>query len=345
MARVASERVSARVCRVSEEQVVVEFGEAFLKRLYSSIEDLDDEQLHVLLSTGENEAETVDLSYVRTALYVIAEQFMIHHELFHVIGGHLDHKVAASGGKALDLDESGALCLEFGENTSEELSAEMALALYIELEADNSALQMLADYCSLGDLANVLQQTPVPVPIVECTGRDRVLAFRLVFAGVWLLLLALEQGASQRRQPLRLTHPWPAARLMSLLFTLMPYFIDGVEVRSDDRGQQIATLTTETKALTLQYLQEVVEHTMKFVLAHADTDRVIARFRTPDPQRSDLFADVLHDLHALLFDEEVNTAGGRQMLALASNRRAYFDLFRAFRYVQSAADYELRPYA
>lgn len=329
--------VTARVLKNPWGDVLVEIGDDFLGGLLDAIEQLHEDQLTLLvLPPSGARADALQHNDVRTALFAIAEQFVMHHELFHLLCGHLDQHIASAPGRHIALDETHtALHASVSTPFDGPMTAERELSLFIELEADNSALQWLADRCAIGDFMTVLpSMADGAVPISRAAPADQAVAFRLCFAAVWLVLLLFERsGASEQPSA---THPWPSARLLALLMTLMPYYVQGVVISEDEQGQRFTVLNDDTLGPTKAFLLDVVRPAMKFVVAHADGDRIVSRYEKADPKRSDLFADVLRDLKALLLDDEVTTPGGRQVLTMLQKRRHYADLFSSYRYLTAS---------
>jgi hypothetical protein len=333
LARSSDSRITAQVRQPRPSSVVIEIGAQFLADLSARIEGIDADDLDVLLALEDRE-NPLTAADARIVLHAMAEQFIVHHDLFHVLGGHVAHDLAASGASAraaLAFSEPNALRLgQAPGDTGSAMAPELELSLYRELEGDDSALQLLADHCAFEDLAASLDIPPAPVAAYD--GDARVIGFRLLFAAAWLVLLALEPARDEFADESG-THPWPAARLLSLLFTLLQHFVGPAPMREDERGQQFMTLSAATLDSVRGYLMDVVRPTMKFVVAQADGARVVALFEQADPGRSDLFADVLLDLKGLFLDQEVRTPAGRQLLALLVRRSHFRQLFAPYRLV------------
>lgn len=332
LGRVRSPHVTARIRRSRTGRVSIEFGKEFLHRLLNLITQLDDAQLAALLDPAAPSAPAGErLEAVRIALYSIAEQFVTHHELFHLLCGHLDQRIASSKARRLSLEEFELAAAARANSASMQGDEASQLALFIELEADNSALQFLADKCVIGDLVALFPSLKAaPVPLSQLDGADKAPAFKVCFAAVWLVLWLFED--LRDGEPSR-SHPWPATRVLAVLFTLLPYYADIPDRTLEDRGgERFAVLTEQTATLATEYLREVVRPAMKFALALADDEQVLRQYRSPDPALSGLFADVLLDLQALIFDAEVKTPGGLQLLAVGRRRAAFGDLFKPYRY-------------
>jgi hypothetical protein len=331
--RVTNPNVTARIRRAAAGNVSIEFGDEFLSRLVNLVEHIDAEQLSLLLAptpeAGQSE-QTAQIEDARLALYAIGEQFVIHHELFHLLCGHLDQRLASSTRRGLALEELSLAALRHKKPKNRKRTEAMELALFIELEADSSAAQFLFDKCLIGDLAAVfpdLATDGLPLSLVE--GPGRAAAFRLCFAAIWLVLLLFE--GLRVDQPSG-SHPWPATRLLALLFTLLPYFADIADEAEAIGGERFAILTEHTASSTREFMLDVVRPAMKFVLAHGDAEEVLDRYKAPDPTRSSLFADVLHDLQGLIFDTPLKTQGGSQLLSLIRKRPQFTALLEPYRY-------------
>lgn len=315
--------------------MVIELGDEFLHRLLNLVSLLDDDRLSALVYGAHlsEESDPDRLEGARVALYSMAEQFVIHHELFHLLCGHLDQQVKASRRIRLSISETPGA--HRSAAAMADISRGTVQSLYIEMEADNSAVQFLVDQCAIADLATVfpyLEDGPRVLSMLE--GPIKAPAFRLFFAAVWLVLWLFED---LRNGAASISHPWPSARLLALLFTLLPYYADMASAPADGDGEHFALLTEHTAALATEYMLEVVSPAMKFVLALADDDQVVQQFKEPDLSRSDLFADVLLDLKSLLFGDQVKTPGALQLLELERRRGEFTRLFAPYRYFSAVA--------
>lgn len=333
LSRVTNPKVTARIRRSAAGRVIIEFGDEFLDRLLNLVEHLDEDMLGSLLvsTAAPDRPGSAQLEAARIALYAMAEQFVMHHELFHLLCGHLDHKATSTRGRRLALDESKPATRRARKNAKVgRLDGVELLPLFVELEADNSALQFLVDKCVVADLAAVFPDAGMDaVRLSTLEGPNRVPAFRLYLAAAWLVL-SLFEGLDDKPSK---SHPWPAARLLALLFTLVPYYVDFPNVMENDDGEQFTILTDESAADTREYMLDVVRPAMKFATALGDEEEIVRLYKAPDSERSNLFADSLLDLKGLIFDTEVRTPGGLQLLALMRRRNHFAPLFDPFRYI------------
>lgn len=323
--------MTARVYKAHDEYHV-ELGDDFVVRLLTSIAALDERQLSSIASLERGEVQTApDSDAVRAALYAVAEQFVLSHELFHVLCGHLDHRITRTGGSELALEEfafeatSGAAAVAVAAETRAD---ERDMSFYRELEADDTALQFLVAMCRIEGLAAVVPAVESEATLVLVPpGDDRRLAFRFLFAALWQVVSIFETVRGSNAESGR--HPFPAARLMALLFTLMPYYLADDDA-TYELGERVK-LTASATELAQDYMRSVVRPAMEFALSQISSDDLTGDAAGPDA--SDLFADTLLDLKALMFDEDVRTPAGRQVRRASEQRRDYRRALQPFRFV------------
>lgn len=324
--------VTARIHRVGREHVQIQFGDGFLKSLLNLIDGLDDEQLSKLLQPdGASAADAKTLEDTRIVLYSVAEQFLMHHELFHLLCGHLDQRSAELGEAGFAIDELELAASAKAQPGKRRPSTKADLPFFVELEADASAIQFLADRAAMGDIARIIANAE-DRPISELEGQERATAFRLCIASVWLVMLLFE--GLHDGDDASLSHPWPAARIMGLLFALAPFYASITDITEDAKGDRFTVLTGDTPERMTDYLINAVKPAMKFAVALVDGNQIVAGYQKPDPGRSNLFVDTLRDLAALIFNKEVTTPSGRQLDGLMRRRTHFLKLMRPYRYFE-----------
>lgn len=324
--------VTARVQRVGPKHVQIQFGDVFLKSLLNLIDGISDEQLSQLLQPGASSAaDAKALEDTRIVLYSVAEQFLMHHELFHLLCGHLDQRAVELGDAGFALDELELAASAKSQPVKKRPSTKADLPFFVELEADASAIQFLADRAAMGDIARIIANAKAR-PISELEGDERAMAFRLCIASVWLVMLLFE--GLRDGDEASFSHPWPAARLMGLLFALAPFYATIIDITEDVNGDRFTVLNGDTRERMTDYLINAVKPAMKFAVGLVDGDQVVAGYQRPDPCRSNLFVDTLRDLAALIFNKEVITPGGRQLDRLMRKRAQFLKLMRPYRYFE-----------
>ena len=115
-------------------RVVVEFHMGALVGLHAAIEAHATELLRAVLA--DLAVREIDEAHVLTLVYDTALTFIQLHELFHLLGGHLDFRHREYG-----LAELSELSLGYATSSPTGLSEELAYAL--ELEADGNALDVM----------------------------------------------------------------------------------------------------------------------------------------------------------------------------------------------------------
>lgn len=300
-----SPRIKALVRRRQPEgDVSIELGRSFLAKLIASIDALDDRVLgHIIEIEGAPTPTAHSEAAIKVALLSISELFVVFHEMFHVLCGHLDERIHASAGHGLELEE---LPLDQPPRDDVDGKHERDLAFFMELEADASALQFMTECCTIDDIRPLLAASDAELDVIsDLTGPDKILAFRLLFAGIWQVVLQFESSAAQ-------THPWPAARLFSLLSTLMEHYVEGATLVDVERGQALRLTTDAAVDTATEYLRHVVGPATRFALAQLGEDERVVL--PPNPTMpSNVYADVLADLESFVFGRDMRTAAGRQL--------------------------------
>lgn len=331
--------VIARVRRIGPDHVQIQFGDGFVKSLLNLIDGLSDQQLSRLLSPDDSAiAGANELEDTRIVLYSVAEQFLMHHELFHLLCGHLDQRADELGDAGRALDELELAAFSKSQPPKPKASVKADLPYFVELEADASAIQFLADRTAMGDLARIVVDAETR-PISDLEGPERAKAFRLCIASAWLVMLLFE--GLRDGDEASLSHPWPGARIMGLLLALAPFYASVTDITEDPNGDRFTTLTDRTAESMVDYLMNAVNPAMKFAVSLVDGDRVVGEYRDPTSKRSDLFVDTLRDLSALIFSKEVATPSGRQLDRLMRRRAQFLRLMRPYRYFD--LEVEQRP--
>ncbi len=327
----------------------MEIGEAFAKSLANLVEGLTQAHLNTLLGLGAQHALDVETAHLaRLALQSMAVQFAMHHELFHLLCGHLDHHIVASDSAALSLEELALSARRRGRKGHAASEAEAGLSMYRELEADASALQFLVDRCVIGDLGQLIAQgahgvrdkRALRLALTELPKRQRALGFRVVLASIWLVLMLFEGlREGHEGQATSITHPWPAARALALLVTLLPFYCRMRGFREDSSGFRYAVLTKASALAATDFMNNVAKPAMKFAVALVDEEQLLSSFENPQPTQSNLLADVLRDLKAMLFGEPFSSLGGQQLRQLLEQRLTLQVLLSPYEYFDRESDW------
>ena len=207
-------------------------------------------------------------SMVTDAVESIVVSFVVLHEVYHILAGHLNVGLddEPSRGHLYAVRES-----SLGFSAAVELGTPIDVhrlrrCYYQEHEADNSALQCLMQLPVLEPVADLIgaievedDQDGTPARPCEMTGIHQLVMFRLLAASSWLIVQLVE---FKRNFALRKSfdeYPLSSARLLSALSTLLEEFA-GLSVTSvDASGAGFHTLSDEGIAEIRRYLPLVLK--------------------------------------------------------------------------------------
>lgn len=257
-------------------------------------------------------------SIVAQCVLDLSASFIIIHELFHILGGHVGAARSRRAGQGTA--RRYALVDACSEISDREATPEIALrAYYREVEADNSALQwmMLAEpprsvRALLAAVADADAAACTCVALLD-DGPGRLVIFRALVTALLLMIRVLERrrGAQIRRAAPE--HPYPATRLLAGLSTLMEQFVEIVKPTIDRRGRKTQRLSGVQARDMRQFLREVLSPVLS--LPWASRDRAAARngYETSAPL-------IVLDLGNMLFRREPKTPPARELARIESLR-------------------------
>lgn len=261
---------------------------------------------------GARPVSTPARAAVIRAVHDLAILFVVHHELSHLVGGHVAWRAASSSAPRRAFDE---VNLGLGDDDSAGAttsSREAREAYYLEVEADNSGLQWLMQSrppASLGRLSGHGR-----VALVDSTGDARVLSFRMLMVAVWLVMRLTEARRNPRIVKPSASHPRPAARLLAAIATMMEHFALLTELRADASGQRIQTLGEQQAEDSRLFVTEVVRPVLRVDWSRPGAPLVSGSLSKTLPL-------VLRDLHNLLLIRKATTPGGIELEQLERLRR------------------------
>ena len=256
------------------------------------------------------------------------------HELFHILCGHLDEAV---GGKQGVKFSEAALGLTTGVRVSGERPTgmpedELLGGYFRELEADNCALQALAQLPSPPNLRLFLTEClevdrdrcddPEDLILGQLTGIEKVFAYRFLLVSVWQVIQALEAARAEDVRRGVKGHPYPGARLLAAVLTLLESFV-GVHI--DKSGDCAVALDAHQAREGRVFL----DHVLKPVLVRAwpvgeDTLGVSGIEEIP--------AWVVLEVSNLMLGREPVTPSGQQLFRLDAVRKDTLERLAPFKY-------------
>ena len=194
--------------------------------------------------SGSSPAKRLDPSEVIELFRELTSTFVILHEIFHLIRGHIGWILSKRRGR--DFDEE-ALGLQFDSGRQNKTAATgpsysaIADAYLLESEADCTAVQWMILSMSQPTLQRILgtrARTIMTFP-KQC----RLVAFRLLVAAVWLVIRTME---SPRREVIAnnsRTHPLPSTRAYTVFGECLTAYSMIDDLRYDSRGGGQHTLS------------------------------------------------------------------------------------------------------
>jgi hypothetical protein len=166
----------------------------------------------------------------------VAVSFILFHEMFHLMGGHLDWTSRHRGLAHFDEQRLG---LAFSARLPERGStrsgrSDLSTSYVLESEADCNAIQWLLQYAELSRLRELLRSKGQPV--TDWAPLKRQTAFRLILAAVWLIIRKLESSRITWLQPSGRTHPLPVTRLFMAFGTFLREYSSISDLEYDEAG-------------------------------------------------------------------------------------------------------------
>lgn len=276
--------------------------------------------------------------YVAESIVHLSTSFVVCHELFHVLNGHVAAVRATTRGKTRQLAfvEAAHLALttQRGHGAGRDASAtgqRMLEAYYYELEADNTALQWVMQESPLSPMLRAVAELTDARAVVAADisalpdGWGRVLAFRALISALVLTVRLLERQRGRMRQEPDASHPYPMARLFAGVFTVLEQFAEITEFALEPDGGKVARLTTRGAKDVKTFLGMV----MKPVVA--------APWASPDAASSDGFTFhgplIAVEIGNILQGRPPATEPVRQMLRVQGLRHRMTRRLRAHRHI------------
>lgn len=265
--------------------------------------------------------------------------FVLLHELFHMFCGHWDvlRSRPSEGNQSLSLDEASLGLAETNSRDRTRARAEdddllpSRCAYYVEMEADNTALQWLMQAAPPDSLAALLSalwpnESNEPLTsIADLDGPARILVFRLLFAASWLVVLLIEQKRPEALLKDTRSHPLPAARLLAGMFTLMEQFAELDNAFIGESGYKTLTLSDREVEDMVLCLRKVIAPVLKAPWPASDpasASEGLVAFSPP----------LITELRNILLQKPPETKPGDELEKIEQLRLEMATRFRPYRY-------------
>jgi hypothetical protein len=268
--------------------------------------------------------------FVRSALKENVVSFVVLHELFHILAGHLREQAKFSDSE-LPLSEM-SLGMASSQDSKDVDESELLKAYYREFEVDDCALQALVQLSlheeTLSFLSSIEtdeQEGMLAYELINSTGLPKVFGYRLMAVSAWLVVRLIESKRSPQIRQQFDTHPLPSARLLSCFTTLLEEYarLSGEALDSDGRRSR---KPSHEQADAIVEFFDLVFKPMSMFLHPIETHP--SRSATP-------IANLAEEMGTLMFDGKMQTDAGRLVLRLQSLRPEMEDRLSNCRYYTS----------
>jgi hypothetical protein len=255
----------------------------------------------------------------------LAVSFILFHEIFHLMGGHLDWTSQQRGLAQFDEQK---LWLAFSTRSPERSSkrfgrTDLSTSYVLESEADCNAIQWLLQYAELSGLRQLLRSKGQPV--IEWAPEKRQTAFRLALAAVWLVIRKLESLRASWLQPRGTTHPLPVTRVFMAFGTFLREYSSISDLEYDEAGGGQRRLTGKD----VTSMREFLLHAMGPVLK---ADWSPGKETVPPNSLEGQMRIYFPDFANHMLNREVKTRVGRQILQMERARFRMDRTLRPFRF-------------
>ncbi|MFC1747620.1 hypothetical protein ACFL2V_02315 [Pseudomonadota bacterium] len=295
-------------------QLISSHGESLIEAIYPSGSGLDVDHLNVL-----------------DTIYDLAINFVLQHEMNHILCGHVDYLREAKGLRSVEFSMSESL--EERGNKSEK---NWLHDYFLEVEADGTALEWMLDRLTFTQLHNEFRallgdDSPENTPIADLPGACREVGFRYLLVAVWLVVVLMEESRSQEAKDNNARHPLPAARLITAMATFMMYYakLENLEVESS--GQLTTTLSGQDADSLKAFFSYVVKPVVRGVLMSNNANLVLP-YDGIDHEQD--MASFLKDVHGLLKGEDTGSAVMIQVANIEKVRLDVLKFIEPFRYME-----------
>lgn len=298
----------------------IEVNDGLLQGLYHALDvNAEPLMLAVLWPIEERDEQPfLPPDQVLTTLYELALHFVLHHEIFHLLCGHLElGPGVAEGGRTRFMSERDH---PLSSRKSPLPGKERLRAYYLELEADALAMEWILDRLSfssietsLADLGSETEGNEAPVrTLSDLRGWKRVIGYRFLVTAVWVTIALFEANRSRRSNSAD-DHPFPSARLIASIKTAMGWFCEIDNLRISEQGELLWRPHQEDMKAVSEFWRGVMQpivHSLQHFPDRA-TARVLAL--PTDHGRGDAVTALLHDITDLLARREPRGQGARQL--------------------------------
>ena len=296
---------------------MVEMNRGTLEVLHQSIVGSSADIVSAVMPTDKID---IDADQLLTSVYDVAIHFILLHELYHIYEGHLDFLSQLRGRHSLAEVEQ---CF-----TGDDPVLDLNTAYYLEMEADGSALVSLLTHVSFQSIveqaSSVSHVNTEHAFVQDLTDEARLFGYRIIACAVWMVGALMETSRPKGSRSVL-----PIARMLSMISTLMSWFIEANELVENEHGELIQRLNDQQPALIARFLNEVAKPVIvalwQFPGSAADTNTAL--FRTPIE-----LEQFLRDMQSLIGRQPPSSPFAQQIITSESLRSTLEKQLAPYRY-------------
>lgn len=320
---------SKRGARIhSTEQIVIEVSTRFAIGLHDQLRKVQD--VLSALVFRDSQSRRSNRSTVLRVMQGLTTTFVLIHEIFHLVAGHVGWFLAKQKGRIFDEQYLGLQLNSISRKHSARFSSYSATAdaYLLESEADCTAVQWMILSMSQPSLSRLLGTKVIPITLFP--KRQRLIAFRLVLASVWLVIRKMESARKEIVENSSNTHPLPVTRVFSMFGECLRAYSEIEDIRYDTNGAGQHILSDDDVRSMNEFTRKILAPVLQ-----SDWNPGSALFLPPTSLEAQL-RFYLRDFANHLLNHPVETVVGRELLRMERARFRMARALRPFRYYRAA---------
>lgn len=317
-----------------EKTVLVTISEDFLFENYQAIMT-HMKVISAMMRVGTEDRiseDQFDIYLIMEAIYDLSLQYVLHHELFHLLNGHLD--LQKGDMRLASIDESDDMSYVANNGTEENI-----LRYYFrEMEADGSSIGWIINKLVLGSVNNILIQCQLVEEsyddaIIGLNGTARLFAYKMMFIAIWLVISLIEKARGHKMGNGD-THPFPVTRIISFIHTLLEFYaeLSGSTIRKDGR---FATLDENNISQITEFQEGITLPFCIFFREFPDASKEETELNNIDDfDFTNSVMSIVKESSNILINGAAKTIEGLQVKSIESVRAEMVDVLYTYRYLE-----------
>lgn len=319
-----SARLDSSVCARIEwdESIRIVISQKFILTFHEELQSVAPTLAR--LAFASRAAQKKHITAVVGAVEEMALSFILLHEIFHLMGGHMGWMSKRKNAASFDERLLGlAFAQQSSKNKARPTQVALSEAYLLESEADCTALQWLIQFDALPSLCRLLRTRIAAM--MDFPSKRRPTAFRLALTAIWLVIRKMESSRAEWMQAGSETHPLPITRLFAAFGTFVQEYSVISDLRFDDRGGGHHKLSRSDVTSMQEFLREVLGPVLK---ADWNPHTETLPARSLEVQMTIYFPDFANHL----LNRKVSTVVGREILQMERARFGMDRKMKPFRF-------------